>query len=100
MEADLEHLSVEFHDRARCLFVSEFREFNATVELLDRRKDEQVFLQQREKYTTDLQQQLQKIAKEILSRNQSHRNIGQLSQNLHSFISDYLHRFARKIEAL
>jgi len=100
MDADSEHLSIEFHNRARNLFFSHFRDFNIAIEQVDRRKDERTFLQQQEKYLSSLQQQLQLIAQEIINKNHSCRNIGQLSQKLNYFISDYMHQFVMKVNAL
>jgi predicted NodU family carbamoyl transferase len=100
MEGNVEHLSVGFHDRARTLLFSHFEGFKASIERVDRRKEEYTFQQQREYYANNLQQQLQQVAQAILHKNQSCRNIGQLSQNLHQFIADYIHQFVMKTNAL
>ncbi|MBD0331044.1 MAG: hypothetical protein ICV66_00150 [Chitinophagaceae bacterium] len=100
MDKDLEHISVDFHNRAKNLFFSLFRDFNASIERVDRNRDEYMFKQQREKYVNRLQQQLLMIAKETITKNQAHQNIGQLSQNLNHFIADYIHLFVQKVKAL
>jgi hypothetical protein len=97
---DIESIYVIFHNRARELFFSLFRDFNASIEGLNRHRDEYLFRQQREQYVTHLQQQLQLIAQEILRQHQYGKNGEPLSRNLNHFITDYVHQFVQKVKAL
>jgi hypothetical protein len=100
MEEDIENIYVEFHQRARELFFSLLRDFNASIEGISRRRDEYQFRWQREQYVHRLQQQLEDLAKELITRHESIKKMDQLSQNLHHFIKDYLHQFIQKVKAL
>lgn len=100
MSTNLEHIHVDFHNRANDLFFSLFRQFQAAIEKINRKKEEYFFQQTREQYINTLQQQLELIAKNILQNNQQHKEINQLDQNLQHFIKEYLHRFVQKITEL
>ena len=100
MDQALEHLTIEFHDKARNIFFALFRDFSAAIDKVDRRRDEHLFRDQREKYVTRLQQQLREMASGLIERNHSVKNVGQLSQNLNHHIAEYVHQFVTKVKEL
>lgn len=100
MDEDIENIQVEFHNRARELFFSLFREFNASIDGISRRREEYQFRWQREQYINQLQNQLGVLAKELLLRNESIKKSDLLSQNLRHFSQDYIHQFIQKINSL
>jgi hypothetical protein len=100
MEKDIENIYVEFHRRAQAVFFSVFRDFNSCIEGVSRRSEEHEFRWQREQYVNRLQQQLEILAREMLSRNEAIKHRDLLSQNLRHFIQDYIHQFVQKVKAL
>ncbi len=100
MENDVEHIYVEFHNRARELFFSLFKKFNSSIEGVNRDRDEFIFRKQREQYITHLEQELKEIARDIITKHRQSQNLGLLSQNLQQYTADYLHQFIQKIKAL
>jgi uncharacterized protein YbgA (DUF1722 family) len=100
MDQALEHVSIEFHDKARKIFFALFRDFNAAIDNVDRRRDEYMFRDHREKYVNRLQQQLREMATDLINKHHSIHNVGQLSQNLNHYIADYLHQFITKVKEL
>ena len=100
MDQNIETIYVEFHNRARELFFSLFRDFNACIEGVNRHRDEYLFRSQREQYVHRLEQQLHQLAEEIIREHQSQSNVGQLSQNLRHFTQNYIHQFIQKVKAL
>lgn len=97
---DIETIYVLFHNRARELFFSLFRDFNASIEGVRRHRNESQFRWQREQYVQRLQQQLQQLAEGIIREHRSQNYVEQLSQNLLHFIQDYIHQFVEKVKAL
>lgn len=63
---DIETVYVEFHNRARELFFSLFRDFNASIKGVNRDRDESQFRLKREQYVHRLEQQLQQLAEHII----------------------------------
>jgi hypothetical protein len=95
-----EHAYVLFHSRARELFFSVFRDFNASIQGVNRAREEHLFRNKQEQYVHFLRQQLGDIALEIIREKQSSTDTEQLSQNLRCYIDDYIHKFVQKVKAL
>lgn len=100
MDEDMEHIYVTFHNLAREIFFTTFREFNACIEGLNRHRDEAQFRFLREQYVLRLQDQLQAVAVEIIAQHSDKTFRETLSQNLFRFVQDYVYQFVQKIRAL
>ena len=97
---DIETVYVEFHNQAKEMYFALFRDFNASIEGVNRDRDESQFRLKREQYVHRLEQQLQELAEKIVEEHQVQNFAGQLSQNLRYFIQDYVHQFVQKVKAL
>ena len=99
MNDNLEHISIEFHNRANALFFSTYQDFERASKNIDRKKEEYRFQQLRQQYVNTLQQQMELISKELLRKFQDHPQSNQLDQNLNHFTKNYQHEFIQKIMA-
>jgi hypothetical protein len=100
MSTDIEQISIAFHNRAREVFFSLYRDFKNSISSVDRKHDENSFRQLREKYVNALQQELESFARETVDRYKTTKGIDQLNQNLRHFIADYTNQFVQKIRSL
>ena len=98
MDKDLEQINIAFHDRAHKLFFHYTKEFETAAASMDRKRDEYAYQQTREKYIRTLRQQLDTVAKDLLSAHRTHKQLNQIDQNLRYFINDYVHQFMKKID--
>ena len=99
MNDNLEHISIEFHNRAHKIFFSIYQDFERASKNIDRKKEEYRFQQLRQKYVNTLHQQMEIISKDLLQKNQDHPQVKQLDQNLNHFTKNYQHEFIQKIRA-
>jgi len=91
---------VDFNNKAKKIFYSLYENFAGSAKQLDRRKDDNVFQHQQNKYLRTLKTQLENLAKDILSKNSSSKNINLLNKKLGDEISNYLNEFMQKSRAL
>ena len=96
MNNDNEHIHVEFHNKARTIFFSLLRDFESSVENLNRRKQEYQFQELKNKYINTLKHQLESCATVLFEKHCNLKKSNELNQNLQSFIKDYLHLFVQK----
>lgn len=96
MNNDNEHIHVEFHNKARAIFFSLLKDFEASVENLNRKKQEYQFHELKNKYVNSLKHQLESCATVLIEKHQHLRKSNELNQRLQSFIKDYLHLFVQK----
>lgn len=96
MDREFETICIEFNNKAQKLFFSLFQKFNDSAGHFDRRKDENVFKLQQNKYLYTLKEQLEAIVKELLYKNRSLKNISRLNKTLTDEISAYLNAFRQK----
>jgi hypothetical protein len=99
MNNDPEHINVEFHSHANQLFFSHLKDFQAAVATCNRKSEEYLYQQIREKYLIALRQRMEVIARDLIYKHRSNQQLKQIDQNLNLFINDYVHRFITKIEA-
>ncbi|MEI6950221.1 hypothetical protein V9K67_23775 [Paraflavisolibacter sp. H34] len=100
MTNSMESLKVEFNNRASSVFFTTFSSFQTSIASLDRQGDENVFQQLRGRYATLLQQQLEGIARELISRSQAEPGTARLKEALPTMILEYTNDFCRKINSL
>lgn len=99
MQEEVKQQSILFHDRARNVFFSIYREFRHSIASVDRQGDENVFQQMQNRYASQLHLQLNSIALELLEQaDTSHRN--QLNVTLSQSIKEYSNEFMQKIKSL
>jgi len=93
-------MQVEFHNRATEKFFSVYHSFENSVADLSRRKEEYRFQQSKRQYAVTMEQELQIIARDILTRYKNEKQVKELDPLFHQFIKDYLHRFIQKVNDL
>lgn len=96
MQSDNEQLHVEFHNRANAIFFRLLDNFEASVKGVNRRAEEYLFAEQKDKYITILKQQLETCAGELMLEHPHNKKQRELDQNLQHFIQQYLHQFVQK----
>jgi hypothetical protein len=100
MKNDLEHISVEFHNRANQVLVSLYCDFKSAIGSIDRQGDENIFQQLHNKFAGRLKYQLQSIAREILDQTYDGTCSNQTNLTLSRFIEDYVNEFMQRVRAL
>lgn len=100
MEYSIEHIQVEFNNRASSIFFTLYTGFRNAVSLLDRQRDENVFQQLQAQYSSMLHQHLQAIARELLDKSKGIQDAGQLQESLPYLIQNYTKEFSQKIKGL
>ena len=91
---------VEFDNKAKKIFFSLYENFAQSAKQLDRRKDDNVFQQQQNKYLNTLKTHLENLAQELLNKKSSLKNINLLNKTLRDEINIYLNEFRQKSRAL
>ena len=93
-------MCVEFHNRAKEKFFSILKAFEDAISNVSRRKEEYKYQQSKTRYASIMEQELQAIAKDILTKHKDKNRATGIDQMFHQFIRDYLHRFIQKVNAL
>ena len=91
---------VDFENKAKKIFFSLYENFAGSAKQLDRQKDDNVFQQQQSKYLNTLKTQLENLARELLNKNSSLKNINLLNKKLRDEINIYLNEFRQKSRSL
>jgi hypothetical protein len=99
MHNDTDHITIEFHNQAKGVFFNLINEFQSSVKNINRKTEEYLFQQSKEKFVHTLKQQLEIIASKILKENNDHENINEINKTLQRFINNYLHQFVQKVRA-
>lgn len=92
--------TVAFNDNAKKIFFSLYKKFAESAKQLDRKKDENVFQQQQNKYFDTLKLQLENLARDILNKYRSSTNLNLLNKRLRDEINNYLNEFRQKTRSL
>lgn len=90
-------MQIEFHDRASAVFFSVYHAFEMAVANVSRRKEEYKFQLLKKRYAGTLENELAKLAKEVLKKFKNEKQVNAMDQMFQQFIKDYLHRFVQKI---
>ena len=91
---------VDFDNKAKKIFFSLYENFAGSAKQLDRQKDNNVFQQQQSKYLNTLKTQLENLARDILDKTSSLKNINLLNKKLRDEINIYLNEFTQKSRSL
>ena len=91
---------VDFDNKAKKIFFSLYEKFAESAKQLDRKKDDNVFQQQQSKYLNTLITQLENLARDLLNKNSSLKNINLLNKKLRDEINIYLNEFEQKSRSL
>jgi len=91
---------VDFDNKAKKIFFSLYEKFAESAKQLDRKKDDNVFQQQQSKYLNTLKTQLENLARDLLNKNSSSKNINLLNKKLRDEINIYLNEFEQKSRSL
>ena len=91
---------VDFNNKAKKIFFSLYEKFAESAKQLDRKKDDNVFQQQQNKYLNTLKTQLENLAQDLLNKNSSLKNINLLNKKLRDEINIYLNEFRQKSRSL
>jgi len=97
---DLAQVIVEFNTKASTIFLSHYNEFIHTVEKLDRKKDENIFQLQQNRYLETLKNRLEYLAQSILNKYESMRGASLLYKKLTDEISQLLNEFRQRSSSL
>jgi hypothetical protein len=100
MKNDNERVNILFHNRAGEAMLSLYREFQYSVAAVDRQGQEDVFQQQRSRYTTLLKSRLDGIAMELMNVLETSSDRNEWSHSATRFIQEYMNEFAQKIRSL
>ena len=100
MDRGSEQLSVEFTTKAQRVFSSTYEKFRLSTRKLDRQRDENVYQLQLGKYLNSLKSELGSLANELLTRNESIKNIGHCNKVLKDEINIYLQEFRQQARLL
>lgn len=96
MDSEFEQISGRFSFKAEQLFRLTYENFRLCTEKLNRQKDENVFQQQLARYCYAFKLQLQYIARELLDRNNSLKDLNLLNKMFIDKINNYLEEFRNK----
>lgn len=100
MQTGLDTIRNEFRTSSSRLFFSLYSDFEKAVAPLNRKRDENVFQQLQGRYSSDLEKQLNDIAKRILERYRDMQNINLIRGELTNSIAQYVHEFIAKAKSL
>ena len=92
--------TIDFNDKARKIFFSLYEKFAESANLLERKKDDNVFQQQQNKYLNTLKTQLENLAQDGLNKTSPSKNINLLNKKLRDEINAYLNEFRQKSRSL
>jgi hypothetical protein len=95
-----EQIQVEFHTQATVQFFSIYHAFEDAVSNISRRNEEHKFQELKKHYAAAMEQELEVMAKKVLSKYKDEKQVKEVNQMLHGFIRDYLHRFIQKVNDL
>lgn len=96
----MEQNSIAFHNRAKELLFSLYKDFKNSAAHLDRQKDENVFQQLQGQYCNLFKQQLQHIARDVMGNAAAGPNTGEINHALSRFIEDYKREMVHMIRSL
>ena len=96
MTNGINHIQVEFHQKATDRFFSIYHAFENAVTHINRRKEEYRFQQLKNQYASTMETELNQIAEYILIQNNGEKQVNGIDMLFHQFIKDYLHRFIMK----
>lgn len=99
MLGGIEQQSVLFHDRARNVFFSIYKEFRHSIASVDRQGDENVFQQLQNRYASLLHHRLNMIALELIDQAEP-SNRSMLNVSLGQSIKEYVYEFVQKAKSL
>ena len=91
---------VDFDNKAKKIFFSLYEKFAESAKQLDRKKDDNVFQQQQNKYLNTLKTQLENLAQDLLNKNSSLKNTNLLNKKLRDEINAHLNEFRQKSRSL
>ena len=77
-----------------------YQGFEMSVANVSRRNEEYKFQQLKKQYAGTLEEELDKVAKDVLKKYKNEKQVNEMDQMFHQFIRDYLHRFIQKINDL
>jgi hypothetical protein len=100
MEKNIAELYFEFKKLATEAFFSVYTQFEKAAKTLDRRRDNNVFLQLQAKYLYTLKQKLELLAKGLLDKYRELRNSRELNISLTEEIQKLVNEFTRKSQSL
>lgn len=100
MNTGNEEMNVAFHNKASACFLSASRAFEKAVVTVNRHDEEFRFQQLKKQYASSLQEDLERIAKSILSHHREAAQLNEMDKMFHQLIKDYLHRFIQKVNDL
>jgi hypothetical protein len=93
MSKELDQVYVEFHNRAADIFLQTCSDFARASKTVDRKVEEYLFRQVKEKHVNTLKQRLEIAAEPLIRQYRQHGQLRELDQSLQQIINGYLHRF-------
>lgn len=100
MSDDNGQMQVEFRSRASEKFFGVCNAFEKATSGLNRGTDEHGFQQTKKQYATKMNEELQAIARDVLTKHKEANLSGDVDLMFHRFIQDYLHRFVQRANAM
>jgi hypothetical protein len=100
MQKDLDDLNIEFDATAKETFYEFYERFEKTVQELSRNRNENVFQQERAKYSNSLKTELEKLALSIIEKNHELKEFSHLRRNLTNRIQEYVQEFLQKTQSI
>jgi len=100
MDNGNEQMQIEFHNTASAMVFSVYQGFELAVANVSRINEEYKFQQLKKQFAATLEGELDKVAKDVLKKYKSEKQVSEMDQMFHQFIRDYLHRFIQKINDL
>jgi hypothetical protein len=79
------------------VFFSVYRAFEMAVANVSRRREEYKFQQLKKQFAGMLEHELEKLAKDVLAKFKSEKQVNAIDQMFQKLIKDYLRRFVQKI---
>jgi hypothetical protein len=98
MSSGSDQIQAEFHNSAMEIFFMVYGNFQNATHLLNRRKREKEFQVFKKQYVQQLENELNYLAREILSRSRMQKQTSGINVLLGRHIKEYLHRFVVKVE--
>jgi hypothetical protein len=93
-----EHINSEFQAKANNVANYLLKDFELAVNRVDRRNDEYLFQQLKNKYVNTLKQRLEMLATQLVQDNQANQRITDIDQHLNVLIKTQLHQFVQRIK--
>ena len=99
MRKDLDELNIEFNRAAKETFHKFYERFEKTVQELSRNRSENVFQQERAKFSNSLKTELENLALSIIEKNHELKQFDHLRRNLTNRIHEYVQEFLQKTQS-